>query len=162
MFQDIFLRLDGIKGEAQDQIRKDEIDVVAFNWAVDQVGVQNKDGGGGSGKTFVHDIVVLKLLDFATPALILNCVTGRHIKDGQITLRKVNGGKPLEFLKIKLEDILITNVSEELSGPDSEQIRESVSLNFSRFFVEYSEQDAGGAGKAGSLMGYDIKANTKL
>src|SRR5262245_26398742 len=112
MSQDILLRLDGIKGESQDQIHTNEIDVVAFNWAVDQCGVQNKEGGGGgSGKTFVHDIVVLKFVDFATPALILNCVTGRHIKDGQITLRKVSGGKQLDFLKIKLEDILITNVS---------------------------------------------------
>jgi len=163
MASDIFLRLDGIKGESTGQAHMFEMDINSYSWVVEQVGVQNTGiGGGGSGKTSVHDIVIAKFVDIATPALCLFCVTGMHIKDGQITLRKAAGAKWLEFLKIRLEDILITNVSEDLSGTQSERINESIALNFARFFVEYTEQNASGGGTAAAVMGYDIKANIKL
>ena len=58
---DVFLKLEGIKGESKDGKHKDAIDVNGFKWAVDQVGVQNMGGGGGgAGKTTVGDIVILK------------------------------------------------------------------------------------------------------
>ena len=34
MAVDIFLKLDGIKGESQDHKHKDEIDVLAWSWGV--------------------------------------------------------------------------------------------------------------------------------
>src|SRR3954447_26355767 len=127
MASDLFLRLDGIKGESTGQAHMFEIDINSYSWIVEQVGVQNTGiGGGGSGKTFVHDIVITKYVDNATPALVLFCVTGGHIKDGQITCRKVAGSKYLEFLKIRLEDILITNVTEDSATAQNDLLSESV------------------------------------
>src|SRR5882672_3468412 len=99
---DVFLKLEGIKGESKDGKHKDAIDVNGFKWAVDQVGVQNMGGGGGgAGKATVGDIVILKQVDRATPALLLYCVTGKHVPRASIIFRKA-GHQPLEYLTIKL------------------------------------------------------------
>ena len=39
MAVDMFLKLDGIKGESLDATHKDEIDVLAWSWGLSQSGV---------------------------------------------------------------------------------------------------------------------------
>jgi len=158
MAVDMFLKLDGIKGESQDHKHKDEIHIESFSWGMSQTGAHGAGGGGGAGKVSVHDISVTKFVDKATPALMLACCNGKHIPTGLITVRKA-GEKPVEYLKIKLVDILISGVQE--AGHGSDLITENVSINFAKFHVEYLEQAADGTGKPGGEMGWDVKSNTK-
>jgi type VI secretion system secreted protein Hcp len=90
--------------------------------------------------------------------LMLFCANGKHIGEGLITVRKA-GEKPLDYLKIKLADILVSSVQH--AGHGSDLLTENVTLNFSKFHVEYQEQDEKGAGKPGGEMGWDVKANQK-
>ena len=90
---------------------------------------------------------------------MLDCCNGKHIKDGLITVRKA-GEKPLEYLKIKLTDILISSVQTAGHG-SSEQLTENVTLNFAKVHVEYQEQKPDGSGTPAGEMGWDIKANVK-
>jgi type VI secretion system secreted protein Hcp len=70
------------------------------------------------------------------------------------------GEKPLEYLKIKLTDILISGVQHASSGGDT--LMENLSLNFAKFQVEYQPQGPTGAAEGGPvLMGWDVKANVK-
>src|ERR1041384_2192659 len=159
MAVDMFLKLDGIKGESADHKHKDEIHIESFSWGLSQVGTSSAGGGGGAGKVSVHDISVSKVVDKSSPELLLACANGKHIKEGLLTVRKA-GEKPLEYLKIKLNDILISGV--QLSGPGHEQLSEAVTLNFAKFQVEYQEQGPDGAPKGGPvLMGWDVNANQK-
>ena len=90
---------------------------------------------------------------------MLHCCNGKHIPTGLITVRKA-GEKPVEYLKIKLADILISGVQN--SGHGSDLLTESLSLNFGKFNVEYQEQGADGNPSGGPvIMGWDIKANLK-
>lgn len=159
MAVDMFLKLDGIKGESKDHKHKDEIHIESFSWGLSQTGTHGVGGGGGAGKVNVHDISMVKALDKSSPELMLACCNGKHIKDGLITVRKA-GEKPLEYLKIKLTDILVSGVSHASSGGDT--LMESLSLNFAKFQMEYQPQGATGGAEGGPvLMGWDVKGNIK-
>lgn len=158
MAVDMFLKLDGIKGESKDHKHKDEIHLESFSWGMSQTGTHGAGGGGGAGKVAVHDISITKFLDKASPALMLYCCNGKHIKEGLITVRKA-GEKPLEYLKIKLVDLLVSSVQN--AGHGSDQLSENVTLNFAKFYVDYQEQKPDGSGTPGGEMGWDVKANVK-
>ena len=159
MAVDMFLKLDGVKGESKDQKHKDEIHIESFSWGMNQTGAHATGGGGGAGKVSVHDISVTKFTDKSSAALMLYCANGKHLKEGLITVRKA-GEKPLEYLKIKLTDILVSSV--QVAGHGGELLTENVTLNFAKFHVEYLEQKADGSGAPAGEMGWDIKANQKV
>ena len=159
MAVDMFLKLDGIKGESKDHKHKDEIHIESFSWGMSQTGAHGAGGGGGAGKVSVHDISITKNVEKSTPDLMLHCANGKHIPNGLITVRKA-GENPVEYLKIKLTDILISGV--QSAGHGGELITENVTLNFGKFQVEYQEQGADGKAVGGPVtMGWDVKANIK-
>jgi type VI secretion system secreted protein Hcp len=158
MAVDMFLKLDGIKGESKDSKHKDEIHIESFSWGMNQTGAHGTGGGGGAGKVSVHDISVTKFLDKSTCDLLYHCAAGKHIPSGLITVRKA-GDKPLEYLKIKLTDIIISSVQE--AGHGGDLLSENVTLNFAKFKVEYQEQKPDGSGQPAGEMGWDVKANVK-
>ena len=90
---------------------------------------------------------------------MLHCASGKHIPGGLITVRKA-GDKPLEYLKIKLTDILVSGV--QFAGHGGDLLTENLTLNFAKFHVEYQEQKADGSGTPAGEMGWDIKANVKM
>jgi type VI secretion system secreted protein Hcp len=159
MAVDMFLKLDGIKGESKDHKHGGEIHIESFSWGLNQTGSHAVGGGGGAGKVSVHDISITKFVDKSSPALLLHCASGKHIKEGLITVRKA-GDKPLEYLKIKLEDMLVSGV--QFAGHGGEQLTENVTLNFAKFKMEYQTQKPDGSGEPGGEMGWDVKANQKL
>jgi type VI secretion system secreted protein Hcp len=159
---DAFLKLDGIKGESADAKHKGEIDISSFSWGASQTGVSATGGGGGAGKIHFQDIHFVKKTDAASPLLMLNCANGTHIKEGNFVVRKA-GGTQLEYLKIKLTDILVSSFVEHGLTTGKEIPSESISLNFAK--VEYSYQPQGADGKAQGgpiLAGWDVKANQKV
>lgn len=158
MAVDMFLKLDGIKGESKDHKHKDEIHIESFSWGMSQTAAGHTAGGHGAGKVQIHDISVTKVVDASSAALMLHCCNGKHIKDGLLTVRKA-GENPVEYLKIKLTNVFISSV--QTAGHGSESITENVSINFAKFNVNYLEQDEKGASKPAGEMGWDIKANAK-
>ncbi len=158
MAVDMFLKLDGIKGESKDHKHKDEIHIESFIWGMKPTGAHRAGGGGGAGKVQVHDISITKFVDKSSASLMLACCNGKHIKEGLITVRKA-GEKPLEYLKIKLEDILISGV--QVAGHGGDLLTENCTLNFSKVKVEYQEQKPDGTGSPAGEMGWDVKKNEK-
>ena len=128
MAVDMFLTLDGIKGESQDKAHPGSIEVLSFSWGMSQTGAL---GGSGAGRVSVHDISITKVTDSSTPQLMLSCATGKHISSGIIAVRKA-GEKPLEYLKIKLTDILISSV--QMGGSRSGTPSDGITLDFNKAF----------------------------
>ena len=161
MAVDMFLKLDGIEGESKDDKHKNEIDIQSFSWGLSQTGSFGAGGGGGTGKVAVHDISITKFVDKSSPALMLHCANGKHIQNALITIRKA-GEHPLEYLKIKLSDIIVSGVQDAGHG-GGDLLSENLSLNFGQVRVEYQEQSKTGGPEGGpKLFGWDVKANAKL
>lgn len=157
MAVDMFLKLDGIKGEAMDKEHKDEIDVLAWSWGISQSGTTHMGGGGGSGKANFQDISVTKWVDISSPALMTTCATGKHLKDAVLIVRKA-GEKPLEYIKITMKQCIITSISTGGSGGD-DRLSENISINFAEVNFVYLSQAATG-GQAGNLpFNYNIAEN---
>ncbi len=160
MAVDMFLKIDDIKGESVDDKHKDEIDVLAWSWGASQSGTMHMGGGGGAGKVNVQDLSFTKYIDAASNALLLRCCDGGHIKKAVLVVRKA-GKTPLEYFKITLEEVIVTSYSTGGSGGE-DRLTENVTLNFSKFKVEYSKQKADGTGEAAKPAGWDIAANKLL
>ena len=156
MAADIFAKIGDIKGESIDDKHKDEIEILSWSWGVTNAGTMAHGGGGGEGKANFHDLSFTHKIDKASPVLMKSCATGQHIKEATITLRKAGKGQQ-EFLIIKMNDVLITAVS-DADGADAGPM-ESVSLAFAKVDVEYKPQKADGSLDAGLHFKYDIKGN---
>ena len=103
MAVDMFLKIDGVPGESEDDTHKDEIDVLAWSWGVSQSGTLHAGKGGGGGKASVQDISVTKYVDSSTPILMKYCASGEHIKNATLVVRKAGGtGGPIEYVVIKM------------------------------------------------------------
>jgi type VI secretion system secreted protein Hcp len=159
MAVDMFLKLAGVDGESRDKKRSKQIDILAWSWGMSQSGTTHMGGGGGAGKVSVQDISITKWIDKSSPVLVQKCAKGTHIDDGELVVRKA-GDTPLEYLTIKMTDIMITSVSTGGSGGE-DRLTENVTLNFAEFEVKYQEQDDKGAAKGGSVdFKFNIAENT--
>jgi type VI secretion system secreted protein Hcp len=157
MAVDMFIKIDAIKGEAMDNKHKDEIMILAWSWGMSQSGSTHISAGGGSGKVNVQDISFTKYIDKSSPILMQSCCSGKHFKEAMLTVRKA-GDKPLEYLKIKLSEILVTSVSTGGSGGE-DRLTENVTLNFAKFELNYFAQKADGTGDAAVVAAWDMQKN---
>lgn len=157
MAQDIFIKINGIEGESLDAAHRGEIEVLSWHWAVSQPANMHAGSGGGAGKSSVEDLCFVHRFDKASTGLLQYCLSGKHIPEAVLTVRKA-GGSPLEYMRIILQEIIISGV-ESVGSYSVSCPFEKIGLAFSRVRMEYILQNAGG-GPAGTVaMGYDIKAN---
>jgi type VI secretion system secreted protein Hcp len=160
MAYDAFLKITDVKGESHDDKHKGEIDLLSFSFGVTQPGTSAHGGGAGGGKAAVTDLHFVHNVDQASPVLFQKCASGEHLKDGLLTVRKA-GGTQLEYLKIKLTDVLISSVQQG-GSEGSEHPSEQVSLNFSKIELDYQPQGPDGKALGGAVHGgWNVKQNIK-
>jgi type VI secretion system secreted protein Hcp len=158
---DYYLKLDGIEGESGDEKHKGTIEILSFSLGAQQAGTGGAGGGHGAGKVHIHDMVLTKKTDKASPKLFLACASGQHIKKGELFCRKA-GGKQDDYLVIKLEEVMVTRYNKTGASNGPHVIpTEQISLNFVKIEMEYKEQkpdgSMGGAVKAGWHIGQHKK-----
>jgi type VI secretion system secreted protein Hcp len=155
--EDYFLKIDGIKGESQDDKHKDEIHVSSFSFGVTNTGTGGSNLGSGGGRANVQDLHFTKVVDQASPNLFLACATGKHFDTATVTVRRA-GETPQEYLVYDLEEVFVSSIS--ISGHEGGGIaQESCSLNFSKVTLTYTPQNPDGSPGAANPKSYDVKAN---
>lgn len=155
MPSDIFIEIDGIKGESQDATHLGAIDVIHWEFTVEQNSAMHSGSGGGAAKASVSDLVFRHELDRASPNIAAHCFQGKHIGEAKLTMRKA-GGIPHEYLRITMYDVIITKT---WPSADGAYAIETVALSFARMKQEYILQNAMG-GNAGTVTALiDVKAN---
>jgi type VI secretion system secreted protein Hcp len=164
MATDIGLIIDGIKGESQIKEFKDKdgIDVLSWNWGMTQSGTTHQGSGAGGGKVSVNDITFTKYLDLSTPDLLKACTSGRHIPKAELIVRKAGGDKPVDYLKIEMNVILVSSYSTGGSSDGLDRVQETLSFNFKSFKVIYTQQNEQGSKVGDSDIGWDIAENRAL
>ncbi|AXF13433.1 MULTISPECIES: Hcp family type VI secretion system effector [Paraburkholderia] len=158
MAQDIFLKIDGINGESLDEKHKDEIEVLSWNWEILQDSTMHAGSGGGAGKATVKDLTFDHSIDRASPNLMKYALTGKHIDQAVLVMRKA-GGNPLEYLKLTMSDVIVTRVKPAGARDEAERSRETVSLSFAKVKQEYVVQNAQGGSGGAVTASFDIKGN---
>ena len=155
----MFLKLDGVNGESKDKVHTKEIDVLAWSWGMSNSGTAHVGGGAGSGKVAVQDLSFTKYVDSSSPNLMLKCCNGEHFADALLTVRKT-GGKPIEYIKLKMETVIVANVATGGAGSE-DRLTENVTLNFAKVSVDYTPQKDDGSAGTVIPFAWDIAANSK-
>lgn len=162
MAMDMFLKLEGgpnIKGESIDSKHKDTTEVLAWSWGMSQSGTMHSSTGGGAGKVNVQDMSLTTYLESSTAPLMLACCAGTHFDAATLTVRKA-GDKPLEYLVIKMKEVIVSSITTGGSGGE-DKLTQNVTLNFAEFNVVYQKQKKDGGGEKGGEMTWNIPENTK-
>jgi type VI secretion system secreted protein Hcp len=158
MAVDMFMQIGDLKGESRDKVHAGKIDVLSWNWGVSNSGSAHQGGGAGSGKCNVQDLSFTKPIDKCSPSLLLASCKGTHYDSALLIVRKA-GGKPLEYLKITLSEVLISSVKTGGSGGE-DRLTENVALNFAKVKVDYVEQKADGTEGDKPTMTFSPAENT--
>src|ERR1700736_4061813 len=157
MAVDTVIKIDTADGESKDTGHKKEGGVLAWSWGLSNSGSAHVGGGAGAGKVNVQDLSFTKWVDSSSPKLMLAACDGKHFKDAVLVVRKA-GEKPVEYIKIKMEEVLITSISTGGSGGE-DRLTENVTLNFRKVSLDYVPQDDKGAAGTAIPMSWDIAAN---
>lgn len=157
MATDMFLSIDDIKGDSQDSVHRQQMEIVGWQWRIVQSASSHAGVGSGSGKAAVHDVRVDKYLDRGLPNLTKLCCSGKHFKKAKLTVRKA-GGSAVEYFTLEMHDGLVSGVY--LGGAHRQtQVKETVTLNFASFTVTYTPQTKSGARGAAIAASWSIAKN---
>jgi type VI secretion system secreted protein Hcp len=136
MAMDLFLKIDDVKGESTDAKHKGEIELLSWSWGL------TRSATAQAGKASVQEVRFTKVVDKSTPNLIKLCCSGKPIKQAVLCVRS-EGVKPLEYLKVTLEDAMVSAYTTGAANPTEALPTDSFSLTFTRVKVEYTPQSAG-------------------
>jgi type VI secretion system secreted protein Hcp len=160
MATDMTLKITGIEGESQKDGHTNEIDVLSFSFGATQSGTAHVGFGSGGGQANVQDLTVTKYVDKASPLLFFNCVTGAHIEQAVLSIRRA-GGKPLDYMVVTLKQVVVTSVSTGASGTD-DRVQETISLNFSEITHQYTPQNKDGSGLGPIIKKYSVSQGKEM
>jgi type VI secretion system secreted protein Hcp len=152
---DMFLKIEGakqgpIKGESQDTVHSEEIDVVSWSWGMQShTSIQS---GLPAGKTSIDELSVTKRADKASTAIMSSLRNNEIIKKATLTVRKA-GESALEYLKITLEQARIVSYSTTGGSADGgPEVTEQIGFAFQKITVDYTPQGADGQAKGATTF----------
>jgi type VI secretion system secreted protein Hcp len=161
---ELFLKLDGVRGESTDSRHKDEIDLLSYTQSMVGPFARGATSAGAAGKAMCGTVTVVKYVDLSSPELILFALNGRHIPKAVITFQKQ--GQQAEYYKVTLDDVIITEVEQSdtrlnFPNPAPPRATEKVTLMGRRFTFEYTAQKPDGTAGAKPKAGWDCVAASK-
>jgi type VI secretion system secreted protein Hcp len=141
---DMFLKVEGVTGEASDADHKGQIDVMSWSWAMDAP--VSMTTGAASGMVSVGELHIVKHVDQSSPTLMRFLRNRKAVSSAQLVVRKA-GTTPLEYFTIDLQNVRINGLRAE--SHDSELI-EHLRLGFQKMRVSYTPQGSTGARGGGA------------
>lgn len=161
MADDVFLKIDGIKGESTDAKHKGDIDVESFSWGLSVTHSQGGGGAGaGAGKAEFDGVSFVARASTASPMLFLSAASGKHLKEAMLTVRHA-GKSAMEYVKIKLSDVTVDSYRQSESS-DDDRPTDVFSVRFKRIDFSYSAQRPDGSLDTPVRAGWDLSKNTEI
>jgi type VI secretion system Hcp family effector len=147
---DMFLKIEGIDGEAKDEAHSGWIDVLSVDWgavratpvratpARPQRGAERKRPG----RVKYGDITLKRGYDAASPKLMLAVANGTRVPSVvlEFTTTEAEG---VRYVRYELQDVIISSYRIDAGG-DGDRPTESISLNFAKVKSAYIPQDRRG------------------
>ncbi len=157
---DVYLYIDGIKGESADDRHKDWIECKSVNWGVEQPkSATASTGGGHTAERCEHrDIVITKLADLSSPILLQTCSAGKTIPKAKFEFMRADAqGERVKYFEIEIDNVLIGEVTPSVSEGDI--LGEQVGFKFSKVRWKYTQQRISGGAGGNTSGGWDLSSN---
>lgn len=157
---DVYLQIDGIKGESNDSKHTGWIECSSVNWKLHQPRSATASTGGGhtAERAELSDVSFTKLCDLASPILAQHCAMGKTIPKAKLEFMRADGdGKRVKYYEVELENVLISKCQQAVSAADVMQ--EHIGLKFSKVKWKYCQQRIAGGAGGNTAGGWDLAAN---
>jgi type VI secretion system secreted protein Hcp len=158
MTQMNFLKIDQVEGESRIRRHEKEIEVLSWNWTVNNIPLPSSTTGAGAAafKPVVTGVTFTHYVDIASPKLMKLCLGGTHVQSAVLSVTK-DSNAILDYFKLTLDNVMITSVI--LSAIEgSPRTVETVIMEFTRVTEEYVSVNPTGA--AGSRLSTSYDLNT--
>lgn len=160
MASDVYLQIDGIKGESQDDKHPGWIECLSVRWGIHQPKSATASTGGGhtAERAELKEVSFLKMSDISSPILMQTCAMGKTIPKAKFEFMRADGqGTAIRYFEIELENVLIGGI--EPSIEPGSILDEHVSLKYSKIKWRYTQQKIGGGAGGSTVGGWDLAAN---
>jgi type VI secretion system secreted protein Hcp len=77
-------------------------------------------------------------------------------------VRKAGGDKPVDYLKIEMNTILVSSYNTGGANDGLDRVQETLTFNFKSFKVTYTQQNERGGAVGSSDIGWDIAENVAV
>lgn len=110
-----------------------DIDVISYSFALSQKSSTGPGGGMGTPKASFSDLKLVKMIDEASPVLMVKCAKCERFSSAEIDVNDTDSGQAVS--KIKLGGCYISsyNQSTDASG----NIVEVINLHYDKITIEY-------------------------
>jgi type VI secretion system secreted protein Hcp len=160
MALDVYLQIDGIKGESTDSAHPGWIEVTSAHWGVTQPrSASVSTGGGHSAERCDHrSLSFSKVADLASPILMQTCSMGKTIPKAKLEFMRADGdGKPVKYYEVELENVMIANMDQLVN--DGGLLHDDIALRFSQVKWKYTQQKIGGGAGGNTAGGWNLSGN---
>jgi type VI secretion system secreted protein Hcp len=138
-----------------------EIEIMSWSHGFSQPTspVRSTAGSGTVEQANHSNFTFTKYVDSATDDLLKQCWTGKQFKKATVTCYRSDGAvdnKPIEYLKIEMEHVVVSNFS--ISGGAGDVPVENVSLDYGIVKYTYKPQKKGdGTGGDAQAIKHDLE-----
>jgi type VI secretion system secreted protein Hcp len=145
---DVYLQVDGIKGESYDEAHQGWIEITSAHWGVKQPkSATASTAGGHTAERCEHsDLTLTKLADLSSPILMQTCSAGKTIPKARLEFMRADGqGMAVKYYEVELENVLIGSMNQTVH--EGGILHDSIGLKYAKVRWTYTHQKiAGGAG----------------
>ncbi len=155
----IYVKYDGIDGEATHEKHKKWIQVESLQWGTGRAIMTNTGQATGreASEPSISEVTFSKILDGSSPYLFTEATTGAKGKKVQIHM--VSTGDPGDlYLTYELTNCLVSGYSTSSGG---DRPTESVSVNFTKLEMKYTPFDADHTAGTPIPVSYDMMTTKK-
>jgi type VI secretion system secreted protein Hcp len=160
MAVDIYLHIDGIKGESADSTHPGWIELTSAEWGVSQPksATASTAGGHTAERCELRSISVTKLADVSSPILMQTCAAGKTIPKVKLEFMRADGaGDRVKYYEIELDNVLIGTVNQAVH--EGGILQDAIGLKFSKVRWKYTQQKVSGGSGGNTAGGWDLAMN---
>jgi type VI secretion system secreted protein Hcp len=159
MAADVYLQIDGVNGESNDDKHKGWIEVQAIDWGVTQpaAGTMSTAGGHTIGRAVFDAIRITKAVDLASPKLMELAAQGKTIPKAKLEFFRADGGGAVKYYEVTLENVLVSSSRKSFGGVGL--LVDQFTLHFAKIAERYTQQKIGGGVGGSTGGGWDLAAN---
>jgi type VI secretion system secreted protein Hcp len=157
---DVYLQIDGIRGESADGEHPGWIECVSVNWKLHQPrsATASTAGGHTAERAELSEVAFAKLCDLASPLLAQHCEMGRTIPKARFEFFRADGqGTRVKYYEVELDNVVIGDLAQSVAAGTG--MLDHVGLKFSRVKWRYSQQRIAGVAGGNTAGGWDVATN---
>lgn len=157
MAWDVYLQIEGVKGESKRDGHVEEIELDSFSLGGSNPASVGQGSGGGTGTVSLSSFSISKKTDAASTALFSAMCNGDHFPKAKLTMFVSGGKKALEKLVYEFEEVFVDSMNWSAGDGGGAVPNESISFAFGKITITYKAQNPDGTEAGAYPTSWDVR-----